>query len=89
MRIGYNIGRAVRTGSKLVLPVTKWVAQQSTSFASEFVKGMAEQPTLITQQDENYHQNSSDIDNQIQEAIQPELNGLEDATPEQPIRSSQ
>ena len=88
MRIGYNIGRAVRTSSKLVLPVTKWVAQQGTSFASEFIKGMAQQPTLVTQQDENYHQDSSEIDKQLQEAIQPELNGLEEATPEQPIRSS-
>tara|TARA_R100000231_G_scaffold99986_1_gene74517 strand:+ start:600 stop:863 length:264 start_codon:yes stop_codon:yes gene_type:complete len=85
--IGYRLGRVVKSVAKAALPATKWATQQASTFTSEFMRGMTEQPQLHDTTNENYHP-VEDLDKELAEAIQPELTGLAEATPEQPTRSS-
>ena len=73
MRISYTLGRITKGVAKAALPVGKWATQQAANITSEFVRGMAEKPTITK---------AEDIDNQIkqelhQEPVQPELPGMD------------
>lgn len=73
MRISYTLGRITKGVAKAALPVGKWATQQAANITSEFVRGMAEQPTITK---------AEDIDTQIkqelhQEPVQPELPGMD------------
>lgn len=99
MQLGYYLGRVARGTAKVVLPATKWAAQQATTFASDFGRGMVEQPTIITTGDEdrvdestsNFEQKLDRVDEEIrrelheEEPVQPELPGM---NPQQPVRES-
>jgi len=83
MRISYTLGRITKGVAKAALPVGKWATQQAANITSEFVRGMAEQPTVIAT-DESYKNAVQDnsIDNEIkqelnQEPVQPELPGMD------------
>ncbi len=81
MRISYTLGRITKGVAKAALPVGKWATQQAANITSEFVRGMAEQPTItkVENIDEEIKQELAS------EPVQPEL-PLEH--PEQPTRSS-
>lgn len=83
MRISYTLGRITKGVAKAALPVGKWATQQVTTITSEFVRGMAEQPTIIAT-DESYKNAVQDnsIDNEIKQElhrapVQPELPGMD------------
>lgn len=86
MRLGYYLGRVTKGAAKAVLPVTKWAAQQASTFALEFGRGMTEQPTIIAT-DESYKNAVRDETNTEvpSEPVQPELPGM---NPQQPARES-
>ena len=98
MRLGYYLGRVTRGTAKAVLPVTKWAAQKATTFATDFGRGMVEQPTIITTGDEDRIEDTSDFEQKLdsvdeeirrelheEESVQPELPGM---NPQQPVRES-
>ena len=85
MRLGYYLGRVTRGTAKAVLPVTKWAAQKATTFASDFGRGMIEQPTIITTGDEDRIDEEIRREFHEEEPVQPELPGM---NPEQPVRES-
>lgn len=85
MQLGYYLGRVARGTAKAVLPVTKWAAQKATTFASDFGRGMIEQPTIITTGDEDRIDEEIRREFHEEEPVQPELPGM---NPEQPVRES-
>jgi hypothetical protein len=98
MQLGYYLGRVTRGTAKAVLPVTKWAAQKATTFATDFGRGMVEQPTIITTGDEDRIEDTSDFEQKLdsldeeirrelheEESVQPELPGM---NPQQPVRES-
>ena len=98
MRLGYYLGRVTRGTAKAVLPVTKWATQKATTFASDFGRGLVEQPTIITTGDEDRIENTSNFEQELdrvdeeirrelheEEPVQPELPGM---NPQQPVRES-
>ena len=98
MQLGYYLGRVTRGTAKAVLPVTKWAAQKATTFATDFGRGMVEQPTIITTGDEDRIEDTSDFEQKLdsvdeeirrelheEESVQPELPGM---NPRQPVRES-
>jgi len=98
MQLGYYLGRVTRVTAKAVLPVTKWAAQKATTFATDFGRGMVEQPTIITTGDEDRIEDTSDFEQKLdsvdeeirrelheEESVQPELPGM---NPQQPVRES-
>jgi len=85
MRLGYYLGRVTRGTAKAVLPVTKWAAQKATTFASDFGRGMVEQPTIITTGDEDRIDEEIRREFHEEEPVQPELPGM---NPQQPVRES-
>tara|TARA_B100001094_G_scaffold324487_1_gene377164 strand:- start:319 stop:615 length:297 start_codon:yes stop_codon:yes gene_type:complete len=98
MQLGYYLGRVARGTAKAVLPVTKWAAQKATTFATDFGRGMVEQPTIITTGDEDRIEDTSDFEQKLdsvdeeirrelheEESVQPELPGM---NPQQPVRES-
>ena len=86
MQLGYYLGRVARGATKVVLPATKWATQKVTTFASDFGRGLVEQPTIISN---NYdeHRVDEEIRRELheEEPVQPEL-PLEH--PEQPVRQA-
>ena len=85
MQLGYYLGRVTRGTAKAVLPVTKWAAQKATTFASDFGRGMVEQPTIITTGDEDRIDEEIRREFHEEEPVQPELPGM---NPQQPVRES-
>lgn len=85
MQLGYYLGRVTRGTAKAVLPVTKWAAQKATTFASDFGRGMIEQPTIITTGDEDRIDEEIRREFHEEEPVQPELPGM---NPQQPVRES-
>ena len=98
MQLGYYLGRVARGTAKAVLPVTKWAAQQATTFASDFGRGMVEQPTIISNNYDEHREDTSDFEQELdrvdeeirrelheEESVQPELPGM---NPEQPARQA-
>ena len=98
MRLGYYLGRVARGTAKAVLPVTKWATQKATTFASDFGRGLVEQPTIITTGDEDRIENTSNFEQELdrvdeeirrelheEELVQSELPGM---NPQQPVRES-
>lgn len=85
MQLGYYLGRVARGTAKVVLPATKWAAQQATTFASDFGRGMVEQPTIITTGDEDRVDEEIRRELHEEEPVQPELPGM---NPQQPVRES-
>jgi len=98
MQLGYYLGRVARGTAKAVLPVTKWATQKATTFASDFGRGLVEQPTIITTGDEDRIENTSNFEQELdrvdeeirrelheEEPVQPELPGM---NPQQPVRES-
>ena len=85
MQLGYYLGRVARGTAKAVLPVTKWAAQKATTFASDFGRGMIEQPTIITTGDEDRIDEEIRREFHEEEPVQPELPGM---NPEQPARQA-
>tara|TARA_Y100000592_G_scaffold347_1_gene538 strand:- start:1873 stop:2148 length:276 start_codon:yes stop_codon:yes gene_type:complete len=87
--IGYTFGRACKKCLDLAMPLTKAVAHHGSRFVTEFTAGIAvdNRPLPVVEQvNDNTQSESNEVD--TTEYTQPELDGLEDATPEQPIRSS-
>jgi len=87
--IGYTFGRACKKCLDLAMPLTKAVAHHGSRFITEFTAGIAvdNRPLPVVEQvNDNTQSESNEVD--TTEYTQPELDGLEDATPEQPIRSS-
>ena len=71
------------------MPLTKAVAHHGSRFVTEFTAGIAvdNRPLPVVEQvNDNTQSESNEVD--TTEYTQPELDGLEEATPEQPIRSS-
>ena len=98
MGLGYYLGRVARGATKVVLPATKWATQKATTFASDFGRGLVEQPTIITTGDEDRIENTSNFEQELdrvdeeirrelheEEPVQPELPGM---NPQQPVRES-
>ena len=85
MQLGYYLGRVARGATKVVLPATKWATQKVTTFASDFGRGLVEQPTIITTGDEDRIDEEIRREFHEEEPVQPEL-PLEH--PEQPVRQS-
>ena len=85
MGLGYYLGRVARGATKVVLPATKWATQKATTFASDFGRGLVEQPTIITTGDEDRIDEEIRREFHEEEPVQPEL-PLEH--PEQPVRQS-
>ena len=85
MQLGYYLGRVTRGTAKAVLPVTKWAAQKATTFATDFGRGMVEQPTIITTGDEDRIDEEIRREFHEEEPVQPELPGM---NPQQPVRES-
>tara|TARA_R100000541_G_scaffold27683_1_gene36989 strand:+ start:657 stop:914 length:258 start_codon:yes stop_codon:yes gene_type:complete len=85
MQLGYYLGRVTRGTAKAVLPVTKWAAQKATTFATDFGRGMVEQPTIITTGDEDRIDEEIRREFHEEESVQPELPGM---NPQQPVRES-
>ena len=98
MQLGYYLGRVARGATKVVLPATKWAAQKATTFATDFGRGLVEQPTIITTGDEDRIEDTSDFEQKLdrvdeeirrelheEESVQPELPGM---NPQQPVRES-
>tara|TARA_Y100001937_G_C7054276_1_gene300645 strand:- start:85 stop:360 length:276 start_codon:yes stop_codon:yes gene_type:complete len=87
--IGYTFGRACKKCLDLAMPLTKAVAHHGSRFVTEFTAGIAvdNRPLPVVEQvNDNTQSESNEVD--TTEYTQPELDGLEEATPEQPIRSS-
>jgi len=87
--IGYTFGRACKKCLDLAMPLTKAVAHHGGRFITEFTAGIAvdNRPLPVVEQvNDNTQSESNEVD--TTEYTQPELDGLEEATPEQPIRSS-
>lgn len=85
MQLGYYLGRVARGTAKAVLPVTKWATQKATTFASDFGRGLVEQPTIITTGDEDRIDEEIRRELHEEEPVQPELPGM---NPQQPVRES-
>ena len=98
MQLGYYLGRVTRGTAKAVLPVTKWAAQKATTFATDFGRGMVEQPTIISNNYDEHREDTSDFEQKLdsldeeirrelheEESVQPELPGM---NPEQPARQA-
>lgn len=87
--IGYTFGRACKKCLDLAMPLTKAVAHHGSRFVTEFTAGIAvdNRPLPVVEQvNDNTQSESNEVD--TTKYTQPELDGLEEATPEQPIRSS-
>tara|TARA_R100001163_G_scaffold65754_1_gene64517 strand:- start:2187 stop:2552 length:366 start_codon:yes stop_codon:yes gene_type:complete len=86
--IGYTLGRACKKCLDLAMPLTKAVAHHGSRFITEFTAGIAvdNRPLPVVEQVNDNTQSESN--EETTNYHQPELDGLEGATPEQPIRSS-
>lgn len=98
MQLGYYLGRVARGATKVVLPATKWATQKATTFASDFGRGLVEQPTIISNNYDEHREDTSNFEQELdrvdeeirrefheEESVQPELPGM---NPEQPARQA-